>query len=98
MNVKTDGSFAALKQIDGRLLVVWPAASVWRVTGIRQNWIRDTAARRQMTEPPLHRVTDINDTMANLGRINIEPEFCCCCAGIRGRMFLGPELAMVVKL
>ena len=57
--VKTDGSFAALKQIDGRLLVVWPAASVWRVTGIRQNWIRDTAARRQMTEPPLHRVTDI---------------------------------------
>ena len=43
MSVKTDGSFAALKQIDGRLLVVWPAASVWRVTGIRQNWIRDTA-------------------------------------------------------
>ena len=57
--MKTDGSFAALKQIDGRLLVVWPAASVWRVTGIRQNWIRDTAARRQMTEPPLHCVTDI---------------------------------------
>ena len=48
------------------------------------------------TSPPL--CHGHNDTMANLGRINIEPEFCCCCAGIRGRMFLGPELAMVVKL